>query len=136
MSTTSLKRALRIERYLTDSMKELLDNGEITIQTNVLALWLTNRNKCSIIILVNKKTYTNYERYVGSISNRIGQYIKTLNCAISFYINLDIESMIFKQFCKSSHYNHFYPYQKVLFHPVMKHSFVVLFSLKERKKEK
>ena len=30
MSTTNLKRALRIERYLTDSMKELLDTGEIT----------------------------------------------------------------------------------------------------------
>ena len=30
MSTTSLKRALRIERNLTDSMKELLDTGEIT----------------------------------------------------------------------------------------------------------
>lgn len=55
MSTTSLKRALRIERNLTDSMKELLDNGEITKQTNVLILWLTSKNKCSIIILVNKK---------------------------------------------------------------------------------
>lgn len=30
ISTTSLKRALRIERNLTDSMKELLDKGEIT----------------------------------------------------------------------------------------------------------
>lgn len=30
MSTTNLKRALRIERNLTDSMKELLDIGEIT----------------------------------------------------------------------------------------------------------
>lgn len=30
MSTTNLKRALRIERNLTDSMKELLDTGEIT----------------------------------------------------------------------------------------------------------
>lgn len=30
MSKTNLKRALRIERNLTDSMKELLDNGEIT----------------------------------------------------------------------------------------------------------
>ena len=30
MSKTSLKRALRIERNLTDSMKELLDTGEIT----------------------------------------------------------------------------------------------------------
>lgn len=29
MSITSLKRALRIERNLTDSMKELLDTGEI-----------------------------------------------------------------------------------------------------------
>lgn len=29
MSTTNLKRALRIERNLTDSMKELLDTGEI-----------------------------------------------------------------------------------------------------------
>lgn len=33
MSTTSLKRALRIERNLTDSMKELLDTGEITKTT-------------------------------------------------------------------------------------------------------
>lgn len=30
MSTTNLKRALRIKRNLTDSMKELLDTGEIT----------------------------------------------------------------------------------------------------------
>ena len=30
MSTTNLKRALRIERNLTDSMKELLNTGEIT----------------------------------------------------------------------------------------------------------
>lgn len=30
MSTTNLKRVLRIERNLTDSMKELLDTGEIT----------------------------------------------------------------------------------------------------------
>lgn len=30
MSTTNLKRALRIERNLTDSMKKLLDTGEIT----------------------------------------------------------------------------------------------------------
>ena len=30
MSTTNLKRALRIERNLTDSMKELLDTGVIT----------------------------------------------------------------------------------------------------------
>ena len=30
MSTSNLKRALRIERNLTDSMKELLDTGEIT----------------------------------------------------------------------------------------------------------
>lgn len=30
ISTTNLKRALRIERNLTDSMKELLDIGEIT----------------------------------------------------------------------------------------------------------
>lgn len=30
ISTTNLKRALRIERNLTDSMKELLDTGEIT----------------------------------------------------------------------------------------------------------
>lgn len=30
MSTTNLKRALRIERNLTDSMKELLDTGKIT----------------------------------------------------------------------------------------------------------
>lgn len=30
MSTTNLKRAIRIERNLTDSMKELLDTGEIT----------------------------------------------------------------------------------------------------------
>ena len=30
MSKTSLKRALRIERNLTDSMKKLLDTGEIT----------------------------------------------------------------------------------------------------------
>ena len=29
MSKTNLKRALRIERNLTDSMKELLDTGEI-----------------------------------------------------------------------------------------------------------
>ena len=29
MSTTNLKRALRIERNLTDSMKELLYTGEI-----------------------------------------------------------------------------------------------------------
>ena len=29
MSTTNLKRALRIERNLTDSMKELLDTGEM-----------------------------------------------------------------------------------------------------------
>lgn len=30
MSKSNLKRALRIERNLTDSMKELLDSGEIT----------------------------------------------------------------------------------------------------------
>lgn len=30
ISTTNLKRALRIERNLTDSMKELLNTGEIT----------------------------------------------------------------------------------------------------------
>lgn len=30
MSTTNLKRALRIERNLTDSMKKILDTGEIT----------------------------------------------------------------------------------------------------------
>ncbi len=30
MSVSNLKRALRIERNLTDSMKELLDTGEIT----------------------------------------------------------------------------------------------------------
>ena len=30
MSTTNLKRALRINRNHTDSMKELLDTGEIT----------------------------------------------------------------------------------------------------------
>lgn len=30
ISTTNLKRALRIERNLTDSMKELLDTGKIT----------------------------------------------------------------------------------------------------------
>lgn len=29
MSKTNLKRALRIERNLTESMKELLDNGVI-----------------------------------------------------------------------------------------------------------
>lgn len=29
MSTTNLKHALRIERNLTDSMKELLDTGEL-----------------------------------------------------------------------------------------------------------
>lgn len=30
MSVSNLKRALRIERNLTDTMKELLDTGEIT----------------------------------------------------------------------------------------------------------
>ena len=30
MSKRNLQRALRIERNLTDSMKELLDTGEIT----------------------------------------------------------------------------------------------------------
>lgn len=30
MSKTNLKRALQIERNLTDSMKELLDSGEIS----------------------------------------------------------------------------------------------------------
>ena len=30
MSKCNLQRALRIERNLTDSMKELLDTGEIT----------------------------------------------------------------------------------------------------------
>lgn len=34
MSTTNLKRVLRIERNLTDSMKELLDTGEI------LGIWI------------------------------------------------------------------------------------------------
>ena len=29
MSTTNLKRALRIERNLTDSMKELINTGEV-----------------------------------------------------------------------------------------------------------
>lgn len=33
-SKTNLTRALRIERNLTDSMKELMDDGEITKQSN------------------------------------------------------------------------------------------------------
>ncbi len=41
MSKRNLQRALRIERNLTDSMKELLDTGEITIyKVIVYCLWL------------------------------------------------------------------------------------------------
>lgn len=41
MSTTNLKHALRIERNLTDSMKELLDTGEIakTFASDTIAIF-------------------------------------------------------------------------------------------------
>ncbi len=38
MSKRNLQRALRIERNLTDSMKELLDTGEITKTFAILKL--------------------------------------------------------------------------------------------------
>lgn len=42
MSKTNLKCALRIERNLTDSMKELLDSGEIskTLAADTIALYI------------------------------------------------------------------------------------------------
>lgn len=47
MSTTNLKRALRIERNLTDSIKELLDTGEITkiFASDTIAHYKKDKNK-------------------------------------------------------------------------------------------
>ena len=69
MSTTNLKRALRIERNLTDSMKELLDTGEIIkhsylnqttdTQNCVLVVFLC---KISIITIKYKQIFWTYIR--------------------------------------------------------------------------
>ena len=45
ISKRNLQRALRIERNLTDSMKELLDTGEIT------KTFVADYNVCSLVIV-------------------------------------------------------------------------------------
>ena len=60
MSKCNLQRALRIERNLTDSMKELLDTGEIT------NAW----------IFVSVLTYSQYTFVKAYMNEKTGSWIK------------------------------------------------------------
>jgi len=71
MSKTNLKRALRIERNLTESMKELLDSGEITktFASDTIASLSKEEQEELISKLDVTKTYTQkqVQRYIDEI---------------------------------------------------------------------
>lgn len=74
MSTTNLKRVLRIERNLTDSMKELLDTGEITktFASDTIAS-LTEEEQEELISkldVIKKYTQKQIEKYIGKIKDK------------------------------------------------------------------
>lgn len=74
MSTTNLKRVLRIERNLTDSMKELLDTGEITktFASDTIAS-LTEEEQEELISkldVTKKYTQKQIEKYIGKIKDK------------------------------------------------------------------
>lgn len=73
ISTTSLKRALRIERNLTDSMKELLDTGEITktFASDTIASLSEEEQEELISKLDVTKNYTQKQikKYIKEINN-------------------------------------------------------------------
>ena len=73
MSTTNLKRALRIERNLTDSMKELLDTGEITktFASDTIAS-LTEEEQEELISkldVTKKYTQKQIEKYIAEMKS-------------------------------------------------------------------
>lgn len=74
MSTANLKRVLRIERNLTDSMKELLDTGEITktFASDTIAS-LTEEEQEELISkldVTKKYTQKQIEKYIGKIKDK------------------------------------------------------------------
>lgn len=73
MSTTNLKRVLRIERNLTDSMKELLDTGEITktFASDTIASLSEKEQEELISKLDVTKKYTQkqIEKYIEEINS-------------------------------------------------------------------
>lgn len=74
MSITSLKRALRIERNLTDSMKKLLDTGEITktFASDTIASLSEEEQEELISKLDVTKKYTQkqIEKYIEEINSK------------------------------------------------------------------
>lgn len=74
MSKTNLKRALRIERNLTDSMKELLDTGEITktFASDTIAS-LSEKEQEELISkldVTNKYIQKQIEKYISEMKDK------------------------------------------------------------------
>jgi hypothetical protein len=81
MSKTNLKRALRIERNLTDSMKELLWCGEITktFASDTIAS-LSEEEQIELISSLNttKKITKKVQKYIDEINVESSNEYKTL----------------------------------------------------------
>ena len=75
-SRTNLKRALRIERNLTDSMKELLDTGEITINFYVDDILVKTLTKGYQEDITHETIPLNYGKHLKIEINtgRVGNY--------------------------------------------------------------
>lgn len=73
MSKTNLKRALRIERNLTDSMKELLDSGEITktFASDTIASLSEDEQEelISKLDVTRRITQTQMQKYIDEIKD-------------------------------------------------------------------
>ena len=73
MSKSNLKRALRIERNLTDSMKELLDSGEIkkTFASDTIASMSEDEQEelISKLDVTRRITQSQRQKYIDEIKH-------------------------------------------------------------------
>ena len=98
MSKTNLKRALRIERNLTDSMKELLDTGEITktfASDTIASLSKEEQEELiSKLDITEKITQKHVEQYLNEIKRlrKENDYLKDSSSDNQKVVELKIEN--------------------------------------------
>lgn len=98
MSKTNLKRALRIERNLTDSMKELLDTGEITktfASDTIASLSKEEQEELiSKLDITEKITQKHVEQYLNEIKRlrKENDYLKDSSSNNQKVVELKIEN--------------------------------------------
>ena len=98
MSKTNLKRALRIERNLTDSMKELLDTGEITktfASDTIASLSKEEQEELiSKLDITEKITQKHVEQYLNEIKRlrKENDYLKDSSSDNQIVVELKIEN--------------------------------------------